>query len=474
MLLETRSQKSVTRTQLGAALTFALLVAAYPCARACYLAEVSYNEGWNVYNSSLLTRHQLLYPVRYGWTSVNYPMLWFVLLAQLHRLTHDTLFTARCLSLLGLLACCALCGAIVRTLGASARAAWLTGLFSLALFAAAADQYIGMADPQLFALAFFLAALWLYVERRDQPLALAAVALLFVLGGSIKHNPVDIPLAVFVDLCVLAPRRAAWFATCGLCFTGLSLWLNLHYGGPFFVTQLLAPRGYSVGKAVEQAGIVLGPLLLPLAVAVFTAFRFRQDPTRRIAAILLATSLAFGLYFSGGSGVAVNAFVSIFLAIVMLCGLTFEAMPQLRPALFAWLLIPWLLVPRLATGDWNPFARLAETRAAAQRFSQETALLRSLPGPALCESLLLCAYADKPYLYDPFNATRLVALHKLDPAPMLDAIHHQRFAAVQFNAPLADERHSERFDPALIEAIAESYQLHSATPDGELYTPRRP
>src|ERR1700691_5528985 len=100
----------------------ALVMAAYPFARACLRFEVGYNEGWNVYNASTVVHHALLYGARPGWTTINYPMLSFVAVAALERVTHDLLFTGRALSLLGLLGSCVIVGGIVRRLGGSARA----------------------------------------------------------------------------------------------------------------------------------------------------------------------------------------------------------------------------------------------------------------------------------------------------------------------------------------------------------------
>jgi hypothetical protein len=460
-------------------------MAAFPFARACYRVEVDYNEGWNVYNAALIADHYWLYPVRYGWTSVNYPMLWFVILAQMHRVTHEYLFTARALSLVGLVGCCLLVGAIVRRLGGSRRVSWLAGLFCLALFSTDADQYVGMADPQIFAQMFFLAGLWVYLWRRSSLAVLAGVALLFVLGGSIKHNPIDVPLAVLVELVLVSPRRAVWFSACGLVFAGVSVALNTHFGGAYFVAQLLAPREYSVAKAFRQTFTVMGPLLLPLCAAVSMAFVLRKDKERRIAGILLATSLPIGMYFNGGSGVSVNAFFSAFLAIAILCGLFFEEVRLGRlnwgtkrnvayvPLMFfGWLIIPWLLVPKIDTGDWNPARKLAETRASEERFTQEIALLEAKKGPVICESLLLCFFAGKPYIYDPFNATRLIHLDKLNPQPMLDDLSNQRYAAVQLDEPIEQERHSERFDPAIVIAIEEAYQASFVSEDGEILLPR--
>jgi len=459
-------------------------MAVFPFVRTGFRMEVDYNEGWNVYNAMLVANHQLLYPVRYGWTSVNYPMLWFVILAHLHRFTNDYLFTARALSLVGLLGSCALVGATVRQLGASLRASCLAGFFCLALFVTEANQYVGMADPQLLAQMVFLAGLLVYLKNRDSALGLAAAALLFVLGGSIKHNPIDLPLTVLIDLLFIAPRRALWFTGCGALFAIVSVWLNIHYGGPFFLAQLLAPREYSIGRAVTQGASVLSPLLLPLGIAIFVAVTVSRDVRRRVAGILLVTSLSLGLYFKGGSGVSVNAFFSAFIAISILIGFFFEDTQRTKiihsggwgcdlvpVGIFMWLFIPWLLVPELDTGDWNPIERLAEARSNQDQFTQEVRVLKGINGPVLCESLLLCAFSEKPYIYDPFNTNRLIHVHKLDPEPIVSGIQSQHYAAIQLDDSLQNQNGSERFDPAFIRAISGAYHLRASTKIGWIYVP---
>src|SRR5579859_475387 len=175
-------------------LAMTLLAAAVPFLRAFYRVEIDYNEGWNIYNAATVAAHGWLYPAKYGWTSVNYPMLSFVIMAQLHRVTHDYLFTARVVSLLSLLASGALVAAIVRRLtGQGWRAPVMAGMFVVAVFCANAHYYVGMDDPQMLAQVFFLAGLYVYISRRDGLLAIFFAAFLFVVGGFIKHNPIDFP-----------------------------------------------------------------------------------------------------------------------------------------------------------------------------------------------------------------------------------------------------------------------------------------
>jgi hypothetical protein len=460
---------------------FALVTALVPFTRAFFLFELSYNEGWNVYNASAVVNHQLLYPVAYGWTTVNYPVLSFFVMAGLHRLTHEYLFTARVLSLVSVLGCSALVGAIVRRLGAAWQASVLAGLFCLALFCSNADGYVGMDDPQMFAQVFFLAGLLVYVGNRRSFSAIGCAALLFVMGGCNKHNLIDFPLAVLIDLCFVSWLRAVWFGLCGVLLAAIAVVLNVHYGGPYFLSQLLAPREYGIGKSFEMLGIVLGPVLLPLCVAVFMAIKVRRDAGLRIAAILLATTVAIGGYFSGGHGVAINGLFGSLLAVAILVGLFFD-----RSDFFGWkwqgrcvatwappILFAWLTIPLIISGNVNPVGALRETASAQRRFAGEVKTLRSLPGPALCESLLRCYFSGKPYLYDPFNATRLIGLGKLDARVLVDGIRRGQYGAIQLDGQMADEAEVERFDPAVLAAIQQYYVVAVEDEDVAIYVPKR-
>lgn len=472
------------RMTMIACVCLALWTAVVPFARAFFRAEVNYNEGWNVYNASVVAGHQMLYPVKYGWTTMNYPMLSFVLMAWLHRLTHEYLFTARVVSLLSITASSVLVGAIVRRLGCSRRAALLAGWFCLAMFCANADLYVGADDPQMLAQVFFLAGLLVYVQQRESMTAIAAAALLFVVGGSIKHNLIDFPLAVLIELALVSTWRAVWFSVCGICFAVVSVALHLHYGGPEFLSQLLAPRGYSTGKVVDQFVNVFGPLLIPFCVALGTAFAVRRDVRQRIAVILLTTTIVVGGYFSGGDGVSINALFGAMFAVAILMGVFFDGVEmerwewtskpwvEQRAAYVPVVLFVWMVIPLILSGNWNPVARLRETAAAEKRMDAEVALLREQQGPALCESLLECYFAGKPYVYDPFNATRLIHFGKLDARVVVDGLRARQYGAVQFDGPLTEEIRSERFDGAILKAIEENYAPVLTNEDGEIYFPK--
>src|SRR5580704_6221507 len=73
---------------LSACALFALITAICPVVRAFYHFEINYVEGWDVYNVLKLVHHVPLYGARYAWTTVNYPVLSYYVIAYISRFTH--------------------------------------------------------------------------------------------------------------------------------------------------------------------------------------------------------------------------------------------------------------------------------------------------------------------------------------------------------------------------------------------------
>jgi hypothetical protein len=461
-----------------------LWTAAYPFSRAFRLTQINYNEGWNVYNAQKVAEHQPLYPSAYGWTSVNYPALSFHLIAALGRFTSDYLFTARILALASLCLNGVLAGLIVWHTTRSKLAAWLSGPFLVALFCADATGYVGIDDPQMLAQVFFLAGIYVYLRGGRKGWALELTALLFVLGGNIKHNLIEFPLAVLLDLLFSSPRRALRFAVGGALMVALSVVLTRQIDGAAYVACLLTPRNYSVPAALHTIGIALLPILPLMAAALGTALFCWRNPSQRVLAILLFCALVVNTFFSGGAGVANNSMFGSMLAIILLTGVFWAEFPRmplgrfkvLPPAAVCALFFLCLALPTVRRNNWRTAAALQESREGEQRFAAETAYLRQQPGPALCESLLRCFYAGKPYLYDPFNATRFIQLGRLDASPLVARLRNREFGAVQMQdsveRKLGAPRPDNRFAPPILRAIQQYYRPGFTNQDGIIYLPR--
>jgi hypothetical protein len=461
-----------------------LWTAALPFCRAFLLMEIDYNEGWNVYNAQKVALHQPLYPTTYAWTTVNYPALSFHLIAAFGRSTSDYLFTGRILSLAGLCLSGVFAGLIAWHTTRSRSAAWLSGLFLVAFFCATASGYVGMDDPQMLAQAFLMAGIYVYLRGNRSGWALELTALLFVVGGNIKHNLIEFPLAVLLDLLFSSPRKALRFAAGGTLMAALSVVLTRHIDGAAYISCLLTPRSYS---ALAGIGAMLSlPFYSPLSTlaALYTACICWKNPTRRILALLLFCALAVDTYFSGGSGVDVNGIFGSILAIVLLCGVfwaDFSSLPLRQtfvrsPLAVCSIFFLGLAIPMIRSGNGRTDKVLQESREEARRFAVEVAYLRQQPGTALCESMLRCAYAGKPYLYDPFNATRFVQLGKLDPNVIVDRLRNHEYGAVQLydsvEDKIAEPNPQQCFALPILQAIGQYDRPGLDNEDGVIYLPK--
>lgn len=465
---------------LGLAL-FAVYAAVVPFRRAFYTIEVNYNEGWNTYNAYQVVHHAQLYATKYGWKPVNYPAFSFVAIGELARVTHDYLFTGRMLSLLGLLGCCLLIGAIVKKATGMLIPAIISGLFCLAVFCARADTYVGMDDPQMMAQIFFLAGLLLYISREPDELCLAGTALLFIIGGGIKHNLIDFPLAVLLDLSFVSIRRALHFVAYAAVLAVLLIAANIFIGGPFLISNLLTPRLYTGSLALRSFLRFYGPIQLAFLAAMATAFYTIKKPATRLLALWFFASLVVGIGFAGGSGVTINMFFSNLLATSALLGVLIATVwtnaskweaPALKYAVPI-LLFGSLIFPMQTAEELRPIEKLNEIQKFQPLFKREVAFLKGTTGPALCESLLRCFLAGKPYLYDPYGGTNLIRLGKMDSGEIVAKIHEHYYGAIQlYTVVQAMSRPNDHFVDPILAAIKDDYDLALDDKDCAIYVPK--
>ena len=427
-----RSTKIRPESLIPIALCLILVVwlAAYPFCRAFILSPIDYNEGWNAYNAQKVATHQLLYPSQDTWTIVNYPPLSFHLMAAAERITGDLLFTGRVLSLASLLISAIFAGLIVRHLTRSKSAASLCGMFVVALFCAADSWYVGTYDPQMLAQAFFVVGIYVYLRGDRRTIAIAAATLLFVVGGNIKHNMLEFPLAVLVDLLLVSRRKALFYAGVGAALAAVSIALTSHFDGAGYLASLLAPRAYIVSQARDA---VIRTLLttLPATVAAFgIAPLCWKGPNRRLLVLLFFFALTIGSYFSGGDGVDINIFFGYTISVALLAGIFWSSLPALLPARFkflsgtAILCLFFLYLPLLQIKERSmwPGSDLRADRAAAKRFAVEAAFLRGRPGPAMTDRARAGQYAAIMMYSAPERATNGEITGGLFPESVLAAV----------------------------------------------------
>ncbi len=462
---------------------FSLFTVVVPVARAFYRLNINYNEGWNAYNAEAAAHHVLLYGTKYGWTTVNYPLGSFYLIGFLSRFGGDPVRVGRLVSLVSLCVSCVLVAWIVRRLTGHWGSAVFAGAFCLALFGLIGSHYVGMNDPQMLAHPLFLAGLLLYLSGADSTGAIIAIVGLFVLGGNIKHILLPTPLAVFFDLCFVSRSKARRFLLFAATFLGVSIAMNMLVGGPYFISKLMTPRTFTLARVLHLAMLSrFSTLQIPVAIGVLWSIGQLRNAKFRVISLYFLVSLVLGLAFTSGAGVSVNAYFDIFLAMSIVMGLCVDSTWHTTTA-FLTDASPWrLALPSLiclglfftfATAPIRVRSQLRQLPVEQRQFDVDVSFIASQPGPVLCESILACFYAGKPFVYDSFNAGCLMKFKKLDGREIVEEITERKFGAIQIESPLTDMYRDPEpgFDTDILDAIGRSYVIGSQA-GSIIYIPR--
>ncbi len=451
-------------------------------------SQINYNEGWNAYKQALALHGLPLYSARPDALTgaTTYPPVSFHLIAVLARVDHgDVVKTGRWISLVALAATGIFVGLIVLELGAGSMVAAFSTLLYILGIAVFLPDRLGMNDPQLLGEAFTTAGLYLYVKwygkGHERTRLLIASALLFCLGGFTKQNLLAFPAAAGLDLLLRSRRRFLVWLAAMVGFAGVFTALTLVVDGRYFFVQLLFQRTYNFDSAlvsltqyylVSFQGIVLVAI-------VWILLRVRSCPLLGVA-FVLASALAFWL--SGGDGVDLNIYFNAFAAGVMICGvavaefdgekLDANGEPTGRgplgvkgAALMAALVVcVAIAVPDRIETDYFAGKLLASDDA---DFRKAVDVLKATPVPALCENLLLCYRAGKPYALDLFVAGDQNDLGNLDDDAIPAMLRNRKFGAVELDA-LPEEaaldaapitRKRPRFSQESTDALLQNYAL---------------
>ena len=465
---------------LAVLVAFSLATLYFPLLRAFYRLEFNYNEGWNLYNAQAAVQHLPLYYPKYGWTTVNYPFLSFYLVGYLSRLTGDLLMTGRLLSILALLVSCVLVGLIVRKMTCGWGAAVFAGAFCLGTFCSRAPSSVGADDPQILPFPLLLVGIWMYLGSPPSGPRIGGIASLFALAGNVKQNLLAGPLSVLADLFTVSWGKAVRFIAFGVLFLGLSVVINILVGGSFFISHLLTSRAFSFEQLCELFFSFYAPLGLPLAISAYWSIWQLRNPQTRMISFYFFFSLLTGAAIGGGSGVSQNAYFENLFAISIIMGacldLLWKAPIRSLGKEGGWkFLTPVLLYSSVVLTflSWsvNAPTAVAELPELQRQYEAEVSFVAAQPGPAICESLILCYDAGKPYVLDPFNSARLVRLGKLNSQDIVKQIEEKKYGAIQTQISVTQKR-PERFPDDVLDAMDRYYVQALRAPNCVIYVPR--
>lgn len=443
----------------------AALLAVYPVLRVFAEVQVSYNEGWNLYWQMRAAEGLPIYSGHPAAMFCNYPPLSFLIVGSLGSLGIDMMLAARLLSLASLLFAAWSCGFVVRKFGGDLNDALLAAAALLLPFLVFYGPYVGSNDPQLLGMAFGLAALAVHCGGALTVKRSVVVAALLVACVFTKHNLLALPAAIAIDTLWRADKRARIaFLAAGIGLSLTALGLILAGEGQAFVTQMLSPREWSGSRAFDMSREMLLLNLAPLFVTIAAILLLRR-PWARLIGIYLGLGLVIAVYFSGGAGTGENIWFDVVVALAIASGLAAAACRRagLRPefvlaVVAAASAAPVLAAPRVALFDLEGFA--GGLQAAEREFAADAAFVAAQPGPALCESLMLCLAAGKDPEVDPFNAYQATRTGTLPADAVTAPIVAQHYGVIQIRSPRGTSADRFRnFGLETYDAVAERYRV---------------
>lgn len=461
--------------------------AGLPLSLRCVIeGQINYNEGWNAYRQQAASMWQPLYGMQPGLEVTNYPPLSFHLVGLLGRHFGDVVLAGRLVSLLAL----AVIGFVVvhvgRHLSGSGPVALCCGLCWLVGIEFWTPDRIGSDDPQLLAMAIQSMGLLVFLRRPGGDRSLILTAALIALGLFTKQNLLALPLGMTLSMAMRREwRRLAVWLSAGVAGCLLLLAATIAIDGRLFLAHLLAPRAFlPVQALVMSLDYMLFSLPVLIAVSAWSWRECRSGPGMVLMACWIMSLLEIVL-FSGGDGVAGNILQDAIMTGAMLQPPALQwlcAQHRERGGVGAGGLVSWaslLVLPSFVAlhvpDRWREWHAMSQQEA---RFQQGVALLRGRPGPAVCETLLLCFRAGRRSVFDPYYVQDQIRLGRLSEATINRLVGQQVLATVAIGSsedrePPDPSHQPWRFSRSFMRILWTRYRPAWTGENFTIFVPRR-
>jgi hypothetical protein len=134
---------------------------------------------------------------------------------------------------------------------------------------------------------------------------------------------------------------------------------------------------------------------------------------------------------------------------------------------------------------YNSRALLELNRIQQEVFLSDAKYILEKGGRAICEDLLLCYSADRPFTLDPFNSRQYILAGRLDEHELIERIAAHEFAVIQLKADICDDpaasschilhypQKINRFTDETLYVIDKYYQIGRRSRYGTFYVPKQ-
>jgi hypothetical protein len=274
----------------------------------------------------------------------------------------------------------------------------------------------------------------------------------------VKHNLVAMPLATAIWLVERDSKEAGRFVLAGLA-AGLAGLIGFRLlTGVNLLGQIFSPRIATFENFENSSFHFLSWAAVPLLITIWLALRLPQDRWVRFAVLYAGIAVIAGETFAAGDGVDANVFFDAAIALALSGGL---ALSRFAPRFSGFVAIAYIAPVALLLGlnfrDDNFFYKEAFRRLA----SSDISFLASRRGPALCEDLALCYWANKDATVDVFNMGEAFTIGAQDDSGLVKRLQTREFSALQFYslAPFA-------LGPKVHETILANYRVDHEDDNG--------
>src|SRR5258708_2792613 len=447
----------------------------FPILRMSYVVEINRNEVWNAYQAIKVVSGQPLY-ILPSLTPVNYPPFSFYLIGNVVRFSQDPVFTGRVISLFSLLGLALLAGYLVFLVNNNILDAFFVGTIIITFFCTLAPSYIAMNDPQFLAQFLMMAGLlsyWIFLQtKRKEHFFL--MSFLIVLALFTKQNVLAVPLAISLHMYMF--QRKFFREFLGLILGDtiiLTLGLQFHTHGTY-VSSLLLPRELSIAHFTSRTSVVFFLFILPLwPCLLWLAINAKnKNSTLYLFYLYLFFSLVIGLFFSFGVGANINMYFDFIISLALCIGIGLRmharnaGLLAVKKAVYGYFFLYLLFFVSV-----NIFGKdIKNLQFQQNETAVNAAFLKKITGPALCDDLIVCYLAGKPFLFDPFLVSQMVVTHQIAEKTALAKITSRDFAIIEMKKTIPLDTDLDKVWRTTYQATVQAnYHLSKTTQDATFY-----
>jgi hypothetical protein len=207
----------------------------------------------------------------------------------------------------------------------------------------------------------------------------------------------------------------------------------------------MLPRLYYSADIVNSLSTYFYFIQGAFVAACIWILRNREFGRERVLVAAFVVAHAFATFLLGWAGASLNHLTEAMVATAMIAALALPAAERIvrgspfpRAAFTLLLILPCfltsiLVLPRRIPSDLSRYAK--EIPESEAEFAYVSKFINAQPGPALCETLLLCYAAGKPEEYDSFAVDEALRTGTIPMSEILQLLETRHFRAIQIEFP---------------------------------------